>query len=188
MGWLMEMMILAPPLLFMILYVWSRRNPQVPVSVWGTCLWVRCSVHPAAGVVTFPAHVTRRHGARRRVCVRVDCTLLGVTGAVGCCCGGFRCGLGRWPGLPPFHGVYLPWLYLAFSLLLGTNPIPDLMGIAAGHVYYFLQVGCRCVDVVWLMVVSARGHVRLASLSQIVLPEHPQYGYRLLKTPQLLYV
>ena len=43
-------------------------------------------------------------------------------------------------GLPPFHGVYLPWLYLTFSLLLGTNPIPDLMGIAAGHVYYFLQV------------------------------------------------
>ena len=40
-------------------------------------------------------------------------------------------------------GVYLPWLYVAFSVILGSNPVMDLMGIAAGHLYYFLLVSTR---------------------------------------------
>ena len=38
-----------------------------------------------------------------------------------------------------FKAVYLPWVMLAFGVLLGNSPVFDLMGIAAGHVYYFLQ-------------------------------------------------
>ena len=42
-------------------------------------------------------------------------------------------------GIFNFTAPYLPWVLLAFSLVLGNSPVVDLMGIAAGHVYYFLE-------------------------------------------------
>ncbi|GFR01385.1 derlin-2 [Trichonephila clavata] len=45
-------------------------------------------------------------------------------------------------GLLNFQAPYLPWVLLAFSLLLGNSVIVDLMGIAVGHVYYFLEDVC----------------------------------------------
>lgn len=42
-------------------------------------------------------------------------------------------------GLLNFQAPYLPWVLLAFSLLLGNAVLVDLMGIAVGHVYYFLE-------------------------------------------------
>lgn len=36
------------------------------------------------------------------------------------------------------QGVYLPWVMLAFAVLIGQNPVGDLIGIAAGHLFYFL--------------------------------------------------
>lgn len=89
---------LGPSILFMVLYVWSKRFPTVPVGMMGI------------------------------------------------------------PGVN-FFGVYLPWLYLGFSILMGESPILYLVGIASGHLYYFLQE---------------------------VLPATPNYGYRLIKTPQFL--
>lgn len=38
------------------------------------------------------------------------------------------------------QGFFLPWVYLALDLLLGNPLKPDLLGIAAGHLYYFLTV------------------------------------------------
>jgi Derlin-2/3 len=38
-----------------------------------------------------------------------------------------------------FDGVYLPWVLVAFTLLVGDDPMVDLMGIAAGHAYYFMK-------------------------------------------------
>lgn len=38
-----------------------------------------------------------------------------------------------------FTAPYLPWVLLAFSVLLGNSPVVDLMGIGVGHIYYFLQ-------------------------------------------------
>lgn len=38
------------------------------------------------------------------------------------------------------QGFYLPWAYLALDLLFGNPLKPDLLGIAAGHLYYFLTV------------------------------------------------
>jgi hypothetical protein len=191
-------MILGPPLLFMILYVWSRRNPQVPVSVWGTCIACPCPFpvprpclgharHPAPHVYCLPrgspvtcclllvppprrpyrvgctcplaqpphtlapwrslalrcAPLCSPWDIRRRTRVPPSLCALRLRRCAWCSDGAVRrvaliCR--RQPGLPPFYGVYLPWLYLAFSLLLGANPVPDLMGIAAGHIYYFLQV------------------------------------------------
>lgn len=42
-------------------------------------------------------------------------------------------------GLMNFQAPYLPWVLLGFSLLLGNSVIVDLMGIAVGHIYYFLE-------------------------------------------------
>lgn len=55
---------------------------------------------------------------------------------------------------------YLPWVLLGFSLLLGNAVYVDLMGIAVGHIYYFLED---------------------------VFP-HQRGGFKLLKTPSLLLV
>lgn len=42
-------------------------------------------------------------------------------------------------GLLNFQAPYLPWVLLGFSLLLGNSVMVDLMGIAVGHMYYFLE-------------------------------------------------
>lgn len=42
-------------------------------------------------------------------------------------------------GLFNFTAPYLPWVLLAFSVMLGNSPVVDLMGMAAGHAYYFLE-------------------------------------------------
>ena len=34
---------------------------------------------------------------------------------------------------------YLPWVLLAFSLLLGNSVEVDMMGIVVGHAYFFLE-------------------------------------------------
>merc|ERR1711871_107955 len=38
-----------------------------------------------------------------------------------------------------FQAQYLPWVLTGFALLMGGSPMPDLLGIAAGHVYHFLK-------------------------------------------------
>lgn len=42
-------------------------------------------------------------------------------------------------GVFNFTAPYLPWVLLAVSLVLGQSPVVDLLGMAAGHVYYFLE-------------------------------------------------
>ncbi|KAJ8599848.1 hypothetical protein CTAYLR_005599 [Chrysophaeum taylorii] len=42
-------------------------------------------------------------------------------------------------GLFPFTAPYLPWVMLAFSVLLGNPATTDLVGIACGHAYYYLE-------------------------------------------------
>ncbi|XP_075915223.1 derlin-2 isoform X3 [Petromyzon marinus] len=63
-------------------------------------------------------------------------------------------------GLLNFQAPFLPWVLMGFSLLLGNSVIVDLLGIAVGHVYYFLED---------------------------VFPTQPG-GTRLLKTPHLLHL
>ncbi|CAJ0581176.1 unnamed protein product, partial [Mesorhabditis spiculigera] len=57
-----------------------------------------------------------------------------------------------------FNAPYLPWVLLFFSVLLGNNALVDFIGIACGHLYFFLED---------------------------VFPHQPN-GMRLLKTPALL--
>jgi hypothetical protein len=43
-------------------------------------------------------------------------------------------------GVFNFNAPYLPWAFLAFGVLMNNEvPTADLMGMAVGHVYYFLQ-------------------------------------------------
>ncbi|KAJ3048008.1 hypothetical protein HK102_012786, partial [Quaeritorhiza haematococci] len=68
---------LSSPLTFMLVYVWSRRNPYIRMNF--------------LGLFTFTA-------------------------------------------------PYLPWVLLGFTVLLNNVwPTGDLLGMAVGHVYYFLE-------------------------------------------------
>eukprot|EP01088_Endostelium_zonatum_P004230 TRINITY_DN15437_c0_g1_i1.p1 TRINITY_DN15437_c0_g1~~TRINITY_DN15437_c0_g1_i1.p1 ORF type:complete len:258 (-),score=24.04 TRINITY_DN15437_c0_g1_i1:60-788(-) len=42
-------------------------------------------------------------------------------------------------GLFTFTAPYLPWVILVFGILLGQPLLQDLLGLAAGHIYYFLE-------------------------------------------------
>ncbi|KAM5193912.1 derlin-2-like [Mantella aurantiaca] len=42
-------------------------------------------------------------------------------------------------GLVTLQAPFLPWVLLFFSLLTGDSIHVDLLGIAAGHIYYFLE-------------------------------------------------
>ncbi|KAL3773334.1 hypothetical protein ACHAW5_010011 [Stephanodiscus triporus] len=42
-------------------------------------------------------------------------------------------------GVFTFNAPYLPWVMLAFSMLLGHNVTIDVIGILVGHTYYFLE-------------------------------------------------
>uniref|UniRef100_A0A3Q2CTV1 Derlin n=1 Tax=Cyprinodon variegatus TaxID=28743 RepID=A0A3Q2CTV1_CYPVA len=42
-------------------------------------------------------------------------------------------------GLLSFQAPFLPWALMGCSLLLGNSVAADLLGIAVGHVYYFLE-------------------------------------------------
>ena len=35
--------------------------------------------------------------------------------------------------------MYFPWVLVGFTILTGGSPIAELVGIAAGHAYYFLE-------------------------------------------------
>lgn len=42
-------------------------------------------------------------------------------------------------GLFTFTAPYLPWVLLGLSVMLGGNALVDVLGIAVGHIYYFLE-------------------------------------------------
>lgn len=41
-------------------------------------------------------------------------------------------------GLFTVQAFYFPWVLVMITVLMGGSPIPNLLGILAGHVYYFL--------------------------------------------------
>ncbi|KAJ8471258.1 hypothetical protein OPV22_025601 [Ensete ventricosum] len=42
-------------------------------------------------------------------------------------------------GLFTFTAAYLPWVLLGFSILVGSSTWVDLLGMIAGHAYFFLE-------------------------------------------------
>jgi len=75
-SYFMSFKILGMPLIMMIIYLWSRKNPNINMS--------------------------------------------------------FMFGI-------QFQSFYFPWVLVAFNLLMGGRPIPELMGIIVGHIYFFLE-------------------------------------------------
>lgn len=61
-------------------------------------------------------------------------------------------------GIIMFQAPYLPWVLLAFSILLGSSTVVDIIGIIVGHFYYFFED---------------------------VFPNGP-HGFRLLETPRFI--
>lgn len=73
-AYVLNLYVLSEPLLYVILYVWSRREPDTQLNIWG-----------------------------------------------------FR-----------FKSLYLPWVYIAIRLIMGGAITEPIIGIAVGHLYYFL--------------------------------------------------
>jgi len=65
-------------------------------------------------------------------------------------------------GFLTFNAPYLPWVMLAFSLVIGNNVVMDLIGIVVGHCYYF-------VEFVYPVLADIRGW----SLKRIMVPPPP---------------
>jgi Derlin-2/3 len=42
-------------------------------------------------------------------------------------------------GLFTFTAPYLPWVLVGLNMLLGASPVKDLLGIFAGHIYYYFE-------------------------------------------------
>jgi len=38
-----------------------------------------------------------------------------------------------------FPSMYFPWVLIGFRLLTGGSPIPELMGVLVGHLFYFCK-------------------------------------------------
>lgn len=73
-AYVFDLLILSDAILYVVMYVWSRREPAAQVNMFG-----------------------------------------------------FR-----------FKSVYLPWVYVAIRLLMGGSITEPLMGIAVGHLYFYL--------------------------------------------------
>lgn len=73
-GFFMEIQILSISLMYMIMYVWSRREPEAVINFYG-----------------------------------------------------FK-----------FQGLYLPWIYIAFNMLMGSSITMPLIGVGTGHIFFFL--------------------------------------------------
>jgi Derlin-2/3 len=57
--------------------------------------------------------------------------------ALASCCLSLRCSLF---GVVPVTAPYLPWVLLGLTLTLGSSgAVFDLIGIAVGHVYFYLE-------------------------------------------------
>lgn len=102
---------LGSALTFMMTYIWGRRNEDVKMSFLGFCKSVD------RGVL---------------IC--------------GCCCVVTFCNtrlanaaLFSFHSIVTFNAPYIPWVMLTFSVLLGNSVTTDLIGIAVGHMYYFLE-------------------------------------------------
>ncbi|GAU11746.1 hypothetical protein TSUD_74970 [Trifolium subterraneum] len=53
-------------------------------------------------------------------------------------------------GLFAVKAFYLPWMMLGLDVIFGSSIVPDLLGIIAGHLYYFLTVLHPLAEINWL--------------------------------------
>ena len=115
-AWTLSMPFTAVPLVFMLMYVWSRYNPNSQVSLYG--------------VLKLQSFYLVRLWACVRACACVRRSV--DRSKANCARHAFN------NPMPAHPAPAQPWAMVAITMLLGNDPIPDLVGIAVGHVYYFL--------------------------------------------------
>lgn len=103
---------LGVSLVFMLLYVWSREFPNAQINIYGL-VTLKVGV-PTPAVFYFPRVYHQSFYWSSHIS-----------------------GLSWFAYLQAF---YLPWVMLAMDVIFGSKLVPDLMGIIAGHIYYFLTV------------------------------------------------
>lgn len=105
--------VLSEPLLYMIMYVWSRREPTALLNVFG-----------------------------------------------------FK-----------FQSVYLPWVYIAIRMVMGSDILSPLIGIGTGHMYFFLievMPGAQGGQVIGNMIKTPGWCVRVVEL--LTARSQPRFG------------
>jgi Derlin-2/3 len=94
----------------MLLYVWSREFPNAQINIYGL-------VSLKVGRLVFIRKLLIGCvGCISQYLVLVTSTLIYL------------------------QAFYLPWAMLALDVIFGSKILPDLLGIIAGHLYYFLTV------------------------------------------------
>jgi len=86
-------------------------------------------------------------------------------------------------GLITVTGLQLPWAFLGMTVLMGGNPVPDLIGILVGHLYFFLKAihpvrtGTRLLDTpAWFTNLTARAGLGAPVYVDPRAPARPAYG------------
>lgn len=103
--------------MFMLLYVWSREFPNAQISIYGL--------------------VTLKVG---RVSRTFNCVALSCKQSVWAIALSMSDTCETEINIIWLQAFYLPWAMLALDVIFGSPIIPDLLGIIAGHLYYFLTV------------------------------------------------
>lgn len=74
-------------------------------------------------------------------------------------------------GIFNFTAPYLPWVLLGFSVILRSSPIVDILGMVAGHCYYFLED-------VYPRMQGGRRWLKTPALLQALLPAEEDIRHR----------
>jgi len=69
-----------------------------------------------------------------------------------------------------FQSFYFAWVLVGFTVLMGGNPIPELLGIVSGHVYYYLE------DIYPQIVPGARRWLKTPQFLYDIFPPASNYG------------
>lgn len=159
-GWgVPKLMFMGPSLTFMMVYIWSRRNPDVRMSFLGLfnfdapfLAWVILGFGTFRLLSCLSRFRVFKSHRKQRVCVGKAQTVA-IAGFFGflllfsvtlLTAGLLRCAFlsSIVADLSSSSGSSLSSSFIGLDRagwILGQNPVPDLLGIAVGHVYFFLD-------------------------------------------------
>lgn len=108
----------AASLVFMMIYLWSRQNPNAPVRALGACVGVcGCGWRgmPRSAARSTPARSTKPPHPTPTPPPPTPHHQVSLFGII------------------KLNGKHLPWAFLALDLIMGAPVWPDMQGILMGH-------------------------------------------------------
>ena len=114
---------LGIPMVSMLVYVWSRENPNAQINIYGLVQLRVCNFT----TIDCNSHlrVAQLVNRQSKPCGPVDNMINSLVVDV----------------LPFFlQAFYLPWVMLLLDMIFGSSLKPGLLGIMVGHLYYFFSV------------------------------------------------